>query len=189
MSHFYGKLQGARGEATRCGNKGTGLEAIAAAWCGCVETTLWHDEATGVDMAEVSLARWKGRGTSRVLYRGPINPDEDQPILDAAQAKQDLNPRNEGEAAEAAERARTARTGGDPPNPFDPAAEAVASKDSEWRIEQLVCRRQAAHEHAEIWKQERAKNRAATMSERDRLQVERDEATTARSIETERGEA
>lgn len=146
MSHFYGKLQGARGEATRCGNKHTGLEATAAAWGGCVETTLWHDEAAGVDMAEVRLARWQGRGSSRILYRGPVNPDEDQATLDAAQMMHDLNPRDEGEAADAADRARTARTGGGSPNPEI--------------IERKVCRAQAAHEHAEIWKQDRAKNRA-----------------------------
>ena len=72
MSHFYGSLHGSRGKATRCGTKSSGYEAIAASWQGAVETRLWHDEDTGLDMARVSLIPWHGAGVSKVLYEGPV---------------------------------------------------------------------------------------------------------------------
>jgi len=36
MSHFYGTLQGNRGEATRCGTKKSGIETYAASWKGAI---------------------------------------------------------------------------------------------------------------------------------------------------------
>lgn len=93
MSHFYGKIQGTKGEATRCGAKSSGLETIAASWRGAVNTTLYHDEDTGVDMAVVALTKWHSVGTYRELYRGPVNPD-DQAKIDAhaARTKDQANP-------------------------------------------------------------------------------------------------
>jgi hypothetical protein len=32
MSEFYGRIQGSRGEATRCGSKGSGIDAKAETW-------------------------------------------------------------------------------------------------------------------------------------------------------------
>lgn len=32
MSEFYGRIQGSRGEATRCGSKSSGIEATAETW-------------------------------------------------------------------------------------------------------------------------------------------------------------
>ena len=43
MSHFYGTLQGNRGEATRCGTKNSGLVTYAASWSGAIRTHLWYD--------------------------------------------------------------------------------------------------------------------------------------------------
>ena len=68
MAHFYGKLQGARGEASRLGHKSSGLRATAASWQGAVSTYLY--EKHGVDMARVELRPWQGRGTSMLLYDG-----------------------------------------------------------------------------------------------------------------------
>ncbi len=47
MSHFYGRIQGNRGEATRSGTKGSGYHATAAIWSGYIVTSLWFNERTG----------------------------------------------------------------------------------------------------------------------------------------------
>ncbi len=70
MAHFYGSIQGARGEATRLGSKGSGLRSIAASWQGAVSVDLY--EKNGVDMVTVSLRQWHGKGSSRTLYDGPV---------------------------------------------------------------------------------------------------------------------
>lgn len=72
MSHFYGTLQGHRGEATRCGSKDSGIQVTAASWEGaaCVRVFVGPD---GRDWCEVGLRPWQGRGVSRTLYRGPVD--------------------------------------------------------------------------------------------------------------------
>ena len=85
MSHFYGTLQGARGEATRRGRKTTGLTTTAASWKGAVRVTLTHAEETGRDVAEVRLVPWHGSGVDRLLYRGPV--DEPETSLDPEAAR------------------------------------------------------------------------------------------------------
>ena len=53
MSHFYGTLQGSRGEATRCGTANSGLVTYAAGWKGaiCVHVT----ECNGQDHYTMDL--------------------------------------------------------------------------------------------------------------------------------------
>ena len=60
MSHFYGTLQGSRGEATRCGTANSGLVTYAAGWKGaiCVHVT----ECNGQDHYTVDLVPWQGSG-------------------------------------------------------------------------------------------------------------------------------
>lgn len=70
MSHFYGTLQGSRGEATRGGSKGSGIASYTASWEGAVHTQLWEND--GVDMCRVELVPWHGHGTNQVLYIGPV---------------------------------------------------------------------------------------------------------------------
>jgi hypothetical protein len=77
MAHFYGTVQGARGEASRLGHKNTGLNTVAASWQGAVEVDLY--ERDGIDWARVSLRPWHGRGKSVELYDGPVS-GEDLPI-------------------------------------------------------------------------------------------------------------
>jgi hypothetical protein len=72
MAHFYGTIQGNRGQASRLGSKNSGFHTIAASWEGAVVTRLWHDEESGVDWCEVRLSTWGGMGTERLLYRGPV---------------------------------------------------------------------------------------------------------------------
>lgn len=71
MAHFYGKVCGNRGAATRLGTKASALYAVAASWQGSVRVVLY--EHHGVDYARVSLLPWQGAGTSRLLYEGPVS--------------------------------------------------------------------------------------------------------------------
>ena len=71
MATFYGTLQGARGEATRCGSRQSGIHAAAQSWDGSVAVTLYEED--GETMARI-LA---GRGSTshpfgRTVYAGPL---------------------------------------------------------------------------------------------------------------------
>lgn len=68
MSHFYGVLQGSRGQATRCATKKSGLTAIAASWDGAVETTLFERE--GKNYYRVERIPWHGNGERVLLAEG-----------------------------------------------------------------------------------------------------------------------
>jgi hypothetical protein len=46
MSHFYSSVFGGRGEATRCGHKTTGIEAMAKNWHGKVIIRGSHEAGT-----------------------------------------------------------------------------------------------------------------------------------------------
>lgn len=70
MAHFYGTLQGARGEASRLGHAKSGLRTEACSWQGKVSTYLY--EKDGVDYAHVRLGTHNGAGTDRTLYNGPV---------------------------------------------------------------------------------------------------------------------
>lgn len=70
MAHFYGVIQGNRGEATRMGSKASGLETTAASWQGSVRVMLY--ELNGVDCAIVTLMPWHGKGATKELYSGPV---------------------------------------------------------------------------------------------------------------------
>lgn len=74
MSHFYGTLQGNRGEATRCGSKNSGMETYCASWSGAARCMAY--EKDGTDYVRVELTTWHGVGTSKLLYDGPMNPPE-----------------------------------------------------------------------------------------------------------------
>jgi hypothetical protein len=62
MSHFYGVIQGNRGDATRGGSKGSGLTATAASWAGAITVELAHNELTGKDTFSVWQKKWHGKG-------------------------------------------------------------------------------------------------------------------------------
>ena len=70
MSHFYGTLQGARGPASRCGSKGSGICTHAASWEGAVCANVYLEN--DIDWARVSLTTWQGRGINMLLYDGPV---------------------------------------------------------------------------------------------------------------------
>ena len=71
MSHFYGTLDGARGTATRCGTKTSGMVAVCASWNGAVRSTAYIDSA-GCDCVCIEKILWQGQGEERLLYDGPI---------------------------------------------------------------------------------------------------------------------
>ena len=71
MSHFYGVLQGSRGEATRCGTAKSGVRVTAASWAGAITTDLYTDEK-GRDCFRVQERPWHGRGKHRTLAEGVI---------------------------------------------------------------------------------------------------------------------
>lgn len=62
MSHFYGRIQGNRGAATRCGSKANGHDSNIAGWRGQVHVRLWHDDNEQTDKYIVSLAPWQNSG-------------------------------------------------------------------------------------------------------------------------------
>jgi hypothetical protein len=76
MAHFYGTVKGQRGEASRLGNRKSGLETVAASWQGAVKVRLYErdgrDGRDGRDYAEVRLIAWHGSGVDCVLYDGPV---------------------------------------------------------------------------------------------------------------------
>jgi hypothetical protein len=69
MSHFYGVLQGSRGQATRCGTSFSGLTVTAAGWDGALEIELWQD-SQGRDRFRVRQKSWQGSGVERVIAGG-----------------------------------------------------------------------------------------------------------------------
>lgn len=71
MAHFYGTIQGSRGEASRLGGKESGLRVYAASWSGAVGVRLY--EKDGVDYANVYLTKHHGAGTEKSLYDGPVS--------------------------------------------------------------------------------------------------------------------
>ena len=64
MSHFYGTIQGTRGEATRCGDKSSGLTTHAAGWKGAIRVHVYH--RNDQDHAVISLIPWQGSGGQSV---------------------------------------------------------------------------------------------------------------------------
>jgi hypothetical protein len=70
MAHFYARIAGRRGPASRLGTRSSGIEATAASWQGAVRVRLY--ERDGVDMADVSLIPWHGNGRHVALYSGPV---------------------------------------------------------------------------------------------------------------------
>ena len=62
MSHFYGVLDGSRGQATRCGTKNSGMTVNAMSWSGCVRVDIHHDETTGKDRFTVEQRQHPSNG-------------------------------------------------------------------------------------------------------------------------------
>lgn len=74
MSHFYGTVQGNRGEATRCGSKNSGMDVCCASWDGAIRCRTYIQD--GEDFVRVEKIPWRGRGERKLLYDGPIGKGE-----------------------------------------------------------------------------------------------------------------
>lgn len=72
MAHFYGSIKGSRSRVMRLGRKESGMETVALSWQGAVRVFLFHDDATGQDMARVTMEPWNGAGRYHLLYHGPV---------------------------------------------------------------------------------------------------------------------
>lgn len=77
MAQFYGTVKGARGEASRLGNKQSGIHVSVKSWEGQVDVHL--NTRDGVDYAYVTLGA-HGGGQSIVLYRGPCSGWNTRPV-------------------------------------------------------------------------------------------------------------
>ncbi|HPE06298.1 MAG TPA: hypothetical protein PLW50_01100 [Smithellaceae bacterium] len=55
MAHFYAEIQGARGEATRCGDKHSGINGHIRGWDIGASVRLHYDEKTGLDTCRIFL--------------------------------------------------------------------------------------------------------------------------------------
>ncbi len=74
MSHFYGTIEGSRGEATRCGTAGSGMRTNTAGWQGAIAVNIYHSDVTGCDRFNVSLVPWQSSGgESQLLASGVLN--------------------------------------------------------------------------------------------------------------------
>ena len=76
MSHFYGTLQGSRGEATRCGTKNSGVQTVAAGWGGAVQVNVEVNQ-DGDDYYTVWLIPWQNSGgRMQLIAEGILNSNE-----------------------------------------------------------------------------------------------------------------
>ena len=78
MAHFYGSLQGSRGETTRLGTKNSGMEVVAASWEGSVRVGLRHTSLG--DIVCIELRPWHGRGINRLLFEGLVSGHEENKL-------------------------------------------------------------------------------------------------------------
>lgn len=68
MSEFYGIVKGNRGEATRCGNRFSGMYTIAASWKGAIRVNLYEED--GVIKYRVARTPWHNKGDFKILAEG-----------------------------------------------------------------------------------------------------------------------
>lgn len=61
MSHFYAKIQGTRGEATRTGTKASGIRSDTAGWNGAIQVEVFVGK-DGKDRFIVWLTPWQDSG-------------------------------------------------------------------------------------------------------------------------------
>lgn len=79
MSHFYGTVQGGRGQAHRCGHKTSGLRVSAKTWQREVQTHLYHRD--GIDYARVILLSNDAGKPVKVLFDGRLDDYQPGPSM------------------------------------------------------------------------------------------------------------
>ena len=68
MSHYYGRLQGHRGEATRCGTKKSGVRVVARSWDIEARTDIKWSEAIQADIVHFIVEDATGHQTITANY-------------------------------------------------------------------------------------------------------------------------
>ena len=77
MAHYYGEIIGkAKTTAHRLGTKNSGLVGTVASWSGGCRIDLDWDQKNQCDILTVRLIPWSGAGTSKILYRGRVDQDQ-----------------------------------------------------------------------------------------------------------------
>lgn len=71
MAHFYGRLYGSRGEATRCGTNASGMHCEVSSWASKMTVDLSESMSPGVDVYRVTV---RGDAEKNVLIT--INGEE-----------------------------------------------------------------------------------------------------------------
>jgi len=76
MSHFYGLISNdVNNNKTLRGFKNSGIETYCASWSGAVRCYAYVND-DGVDCVRVEITTWRGIGSHKLLYDGPINPGD-----------------------------------------------------------------------------------------------------------------
>ena len=74
MSHFYSRIKGSRGEATRCGTKSSGIRANATGWDIGGTCKVHFNPQLGTDVVEFYLTNGSnGHSSTRVAAFAYIN--------------------------------------------------------------------------------------------------------------------
>jgi hypothetical protein len=68
MAHYRAVIQGARGEASRLGNKTTGISTLLQTWGWDVRVSAWHNEKAERDVAVVELVNHSTGEARRVAF-------------------------------------------------------------------------------------------------------------------------
>ena len=93
MSQFYGTVSGsAKTEATRRGNRNSGLTTWAASWAGAVRVDVWECRETERELFRVSLCPWHGSGDSVTICEGIMGSAESLMIPAALRGAVAVNP-------------------------------------------------------------------------------------------------
>lgn len=115
MAHFYGSVQGGRGEATRLGHKNSGIRAMAQGWNQGVSINGYYNEEEDRDEFTIyATGGGNGGGSDRIVAAtnefGQIEPVINNEALSiAVQALKDIANDDHGERTDQdrAERALT----------------------------------------------------------------------------------
>lgn len=95
MAHFYGRIQGNRGEATRCGSKNSGINATVESWSTILRTR--QNTLDGSDRAAVTLTTKHGLPLFRGVFdaervsRHRSNPKVQKALREVEQAFDNLD--------------------------------------------------------------------------------------------------
>ena len=85
MAHFYGRLQGNRGEATRCGSKDSGIHTTAESWTSVVRVRMGEDRGDQGVHARISVeGKYSGTALTLILDTDLIADHRNDPRVQGA---------------------------------------------------------------------------------------------------------